>query len=129
MANSNNKILRIVGLLSILVLAYFYRSYNPSEHNIFPSCPFRELTGYQCAGCGSQRAVHHLLHFDFAAAFHENALLVIAIPYILLGWIIEIPKKASPFILKIRKNLYGIKAIYFSLGIIIAWWVLRNISF
>lgn len=119
-------VLRIVGLLSFLALAYFYRSYNPLEHNFFPKCPFREATGYQCAGCGSQRAVHHLLHFDISTAFQENALLVIAIPYILLGWGIEIPKNPSPFLLQIRKKLYGIKAIYISLAIVIAWWVLRN---
>jgi hypothetical protein len=69
----------------VLVVLFIFYTLDPIEQPIFPRCPFLLLTGYECPGCGSQRAIHSLLHFDFKAAFHYNALMVLAIPYILVG--------------------------------------------
>jgi hypothetical protein len=73
---------RNVGLLAAIGLVYFL--VNPASSSIFPQCPFFVLTGYQCPGCGSQRATHSLLHGDLESAMHYNALFVFAIPYLLL---------------------------------------------
>lgn len=64
-------------LLGILFLLYWH---DPSGSGMHPSCPFHRLTGLECPGCGSQRAVHHLLHGRLAEALAHNALLVVAIP-------------------------------------------------
>ena len=116
-----------IALLFLLLLAVLYKKYNPLESAFFPACPFRSLTGLLCPGCGSQRAIHHLLNFDIAGAFHENMLLVIAIPYLIAGWVIELIPRPSAVLLKWRKIFYGPRAIFFIIFVIITYWILRNI--
>lgn len=64
-------------LVAALIILY---AYNPSEGGVFPPCPFHVLTDLHCPGCGSLRAVHQLLHGEFANAFSLNPLLVLSIP-------------------------------------------------
>lgn len=108
-------------------VALLYQSYNPEESTLFPTCPFLEMTGLQCPGCGSQRAVHHLLNLDFYGAAKQNFLLVISIPYIILGLIFDAIERPSERALRWRKKLYGRNAIFVTLSIIISFWILRNI--
>ena len=52
----------------------------------FPRCPFLLLTGLYCPGCGSQRAVHALLHGQVARAAGLNLLAaVLSLPILALG--------------------------------------------
>jgi hypothetical protein len=44
------------------------------EGGLFPACPFHSLTGLYCTGCGSQRALHDLLHLDLSGSFSHNLL-------------------------------------------------------
>ncbi|MHA7110082.1 DUF2752 domain-containing protein [Sunxiuqinia elliptica] len=112
-------------LLGFIVLNYW--SYNPETTNHFPSCPFKLITGYKCAGCGSQRAIHHLLHLNIGRSFKSNPLLIISLPYILMGIYLDLKKNPSPKILQFRKSLYGTTAIFLILTIIIGFWIIRNI--
>jgi hypothetical protein len=112
--------------LSLLALLLVYYSLDPTKYSIFPKCPFYWLTGYKCPGCGSQRAVHHLLNLDFRLAFKDNPLLVIAIPYILGGFLFDYTK-LSDKIPGVRKVLYGRTAIILVFVIVLAYWVIRNL--
>ncbi|TRZ53397.1 DUF2752 domain-containing protein [bacterium] len=103
-----------------------YKNFNPEQHPNFPKCPFKTLTGYQCPGCGSQRAIHYLANFKIANAFKENQLLVFSIPYLLTGYAFELIRKPSSRIFKLRKILFGKTAIYFILLVIFAFWFARN---
>src|SRR5215213_10273401 len=58
--------------------------YRPGGH---PVCPVLALTGFYCAGCGAQRAVHDLAHLDLAAAWGMNPLVVLAVPLAVLLWV------------------------------------------
>ena len=116
-------------IIFVTILAILYRTYNPSGNIYFPKCPFRELTGLKCPGCGSQRAIHYLLNFDILNATKENAILVLSLPYILTGLAFDLLKQPNREILKWRKRLFGQKAIFVVLTIIIAFWILRNITY
>jgi hypothetical protein len=105
-----------------------YKTYNPYGNIYFPKCPFRELTGLKCPGCGSQRAIHYLLNFDILNAIKENVIFVLSIPYILTGLVFDTLKKPNEKVLKWRKVLFGQKAIFLILTVIIAFWILRNIK-
>ena len=47
--------------------------------SLLPPCPFRTLTGIWCAGCGSTRCLHALVHLDLPGAMAMNPLLVVSI--------------------------------------------------
>ncbi len=104
-----------------LVLVYF--TFDPSEGKLFPKCPFLLLTGYQCPGCGSQRAIHCLLHGDIIGAWRYNAFLVLCLPIIatmLLGWLLR--KKKPVFYNAVTGNVM----VFVLTTLIVAWWILRN---
>lgn len=117
-----------IAIIIVIILTILYRTYNPNGNVYFPKCPFRELTGLKCPGCGSQRAVHYLLNFDIFNAIKENVILVLSIPYILTGLVFDSLKKPNENILKWRKILFGRIAIFVILTIIITFWILRNIK-
>jgi hypothetical protein len=117
------KLVRALVIVAGLFLVYFIL--DPSD-GLFPKCPFYWLTGYKCPGCGSQRAVHELLHFNITAAFRQNALLVISIPYIILGFVFDYTNLGQLWP-GVRKTLYGVRAIILVVVIVIAWWILRNL--
>lgn len=63
-----------MGVLSIVaILLYFF--FNPDDGLFFPKCPFYQYAGIYCSGCGSQRAIHDLLHLRIGKAMDHNLLL------------------------------------------------------
>ncbi|AIM36689.1 hypothetical protein KO02_08190 [Sphingobacterium sp. ML3W] len=116
----------IIGFIALTCLILIYKFFNPMQYNLFPKCPFYALTGYKCPGCGSQRAIHDLLNFDFYNAWRQNFLVVIAIPYIITGLSFEYNKNPTPKILKWRKILFGYKAIIIVFIIVVSFWIIRN---
>ncbi len=88
--NQRKAITRIgIGIGSLVLLYLFYR-YNPSQNSYFIPCLIHEYTGYQCAGCGSQRAIHQLLHGNIIESLKLNALLVISLPFVLFAISIQL---------------------------------------
>ncbi len=77
--------LAVSGAVGITVLRIFDPNITGS---VFPKCPFFELTGHWCIGCGMTRAAHALAHGDLSLAFSMNPLVVtlLALGPILLGW-------------------------------------------
>lgn len=53
--------------------------FDPTKNNFYPICQFHLLTGLYCPGCGATRATYQLLHGNFLAAVHFNALYVFAL--------------------------------------------------
>lgn len=124
----NTKLKRICLGLFLVLLMVFYKTYNPISSNIFPKCPIFSTIGIKCPGCGSQRAIHHLLNFNIANALKENVLMVLFIPYILLGFAFEMIKTPSQKLLKWRKRIFGRTAILIILFLIISFWIFRNLK-
>jgi TRAP-type mannitol/chloroaromatic compound transport system permease large subunit len=120
-----NKVKYLVVLIVIAGLIILYKNFDPAIYS-FPKCPFKQLTGFQCPGCGSQRAVHHILNLELKDAFLLNPLLLISIPYILMGLIFE-HSSLNDHWLRIRKILFGPKAMKLILAIVLVFWIGRNI--
>jgi len=60
-------------------LAFLY-AVDPERSHLYPPCPLFFLSGLQCPGCGTARALHQLLHGHLAAAWRFNALVVALLP-------------------------------------------------
>jgi hypothetical protein len=75
----------VVWALASIGLVYLYLV-APSPSTT-PPCPTRWLLGLPCPGCGSLRAVHHLLHLRFARAFALNPLATLALPFVAVALI------------------------------------------
>ncbi|TJY64564.1 DUF2752 domain-containing protein [Sphingobacterium alkalisoli] len=117
-------VLIFLGLVGLLLL---YKYINPIEHALFPKCPVKHATGLDCPGCGGQRALHYLLNGQLSQAFAQNQLLFFLAPYIVTGFYLQLVPKPTSRELKLRKFLYGYRAIQILLVLIIAFTIIRNI--
>ncbi len=70
----------LLGLAVLMVALCFIE---PGSTPWLPSCPFHELTGLYCPGCGSTRMLYFLLHGHPLLAFRENAMAMLVFPAIL----------------------------------------------
>ena len=111
----------------LIGIAVTYKFLDPSVVPIFPRCPFRLLTGYLCPGCGSQRAIHHLLNLDLLRAWRMNPLLVIALPYLALVLLLQPLAHSFPRCARLRDQLLGYRASVMILVVILLFWIGRNI--
>jgi hypothetical protein len=57
--------------------------FDPCQYHFYPICFFHRTTGLLCAGCGSLRALHQLLHGHLLTAFRFNPLIILALPLVL----------------------------------------------
>jgi hypothetical protein len=47
---------------------------------VFPFCPFKVITGWDCPACGGLRMTHDVLHGNFSAAVTDNVFLLVGLP-------------------------------------------------
>ena len=114
----------LVTLFIAIMAGVVYFAYDPSQSQFFPRCVFLSLTGWQCPGCGSQRAIHALLHGDLASAWHYNAALLVALPVLGVYLVGELKRTTWP---NYYRTISRPIVIYIILGALIAWWIGRNL--
>jgi hypothetical protein len=85
MLRMNRNRLLAAMLAAFAVAVVMLRVFDPATSWIFPPCPVRYLTGWYCPGCGSLRAIHHLLHGNLHAAWAMNPLTVVLLPFLTYG--------------------------------------------
>ena len=117
----------IIAVLVLISLVVLY-SFSPNNYSFFPKCPFYILTGFNCPGCGSQRALHALLHGNLTAAVNYNLLFVVSLPFI-----------AAYFGLKLLSIIKGggmtlylfdhPNAPALAVLLVLIFWVVRNLPF
>lgn len=103
----------VLGVAVIAYLALFDPTAFPA-----PKCVFHSITGYDCPGCGSQRAVHALCHGRVADAWGYNPAIFFAVP---LAALYAVSPRRLNKIMYARTTLIAIAAS------IVAWWILRNL--
>ena len=120
-----NYIYLIALVVALVAGGYIDFNFDPATHH-YPQCPTYRYLNFYCPGCGSQRAIHQLLHCNFAGAFRANALFLFAIPYVAVGFVFENQniRNKYPYL---RKLLFGQRAILIILCILVAYTVFRNI--
>jgi hypothetical protein len=98
---------------------------DPNQGGFFPKCVFYQATGHWCPGCGGLRAVHDLLHGDFAGAIRMNVvvtLVILPLSVFGLGWWwlrglgfkVPVPRISS-------------RVAWILPTLLFAFWILRNI--
>ncbi|WP_246006950.1 DUF2752 domain-containing protein [Actinomadura pelletieri] len=100
---------------------------DPNEAGHYPSCPFLAITGYYCPGCGMMRLVHALTHGDVGTAFGFNPLMFLLLPvlgYLFVRWTV-----LSARGLPMRSALLRPAVAYSFLGVVVVFWVVRNLPF
>ncbi len=60
------------------VLAVLYR-FPPERFSLYPACPFHQVTGLLCPGCGGTRALSALLHGRVGESLALNPLVAAGI--------------------------------------------------
>lgn len=108
---------------AVIALVVLYGLCDPCQR-WFPHCIWHTVTGTLCPGCGSQRAIHALLHGQIIQAWHYNALMLVAAPCALMAVAAEVwPNRLPRMHRMVTHRATGITVI----GIIALWWILRNI--
>jgi Protein of unknown function (DUF2752) len=99
----------------------------PAKVTFLPLCPFRALTGFQCPGCGTTRALHQLLHGNLVAAFELNPLLILSLPFLLYATLrfTILVMRGRP----IARNTLSPKYILTIFGVVLFFWIFRNTPF
>ncbi|MBX7454397.1 DUF2752 domain-containing protein [Mycolicibacterium sp. 3033] len=117
---ANNRLLVGLGTGAALVgsLAYIGLGDPHSPSFVFPPCPFKALTGWNCPACGGLRMTHDLLHGDLAAAWVDNAFVLIGLP-LLLAFLVAQRIRHRPVQTKSLLIVVAIAAV--------AWTVARNL--
>ncbi len=115
---------RLLMIFLMVAAAVVYYLYEPTADSFYPRCVFLSLTGYECAGCGMQRAIHSLLHLDIKSAIGYNAYFVALLPVAGL--------MSAAFVLRRRlPRLYDFlfsSVFLCAIGIgALLWWVARNV--
>ncbi len=122
MATSKKKGYLLVGVLLIVVIPLFF-IFNPNGQFFFPKCPIHQHMGIYCSGCGSQRALHDLLHFRIVESLSHNLLFIPGL--LLIGTELAMrlfsPKKTSLFYRKLTP--------WVVLIVIVLFMVLRNLKY
>jgi hypothetical protein len=85
---------------------------------LFPGCPFKMLTGWNCPACGGLRMTHDLLHGDLAAAITDNVFLLVVLP-MLAAWLVVRWRNGQ--------KLMPVPAIVAVVVAATAWTIVRNL--
>ena len=119
--NHAARILVWAAAIGAFLAIYFF--FDPAGAAWMPKCPVYVLTGLECPGCGTQRALHALLHGNPAEAWKHNALLMISLPVIIWMIWLETQRTRRP---AIYASFYRPATIYIIGAAIVAWFIVRN---
>ncbi len=114
-------IVAAVILAAATLLCVYYYTAEPGT-DVMPRCTFKVLTGWDCPGCGSQRAFHAMLHGHVFEAFGYNPAIFVMIPLAVLYAFAEWAGVPG-----LRRVLLSKYALWVLGAAIIVWTVLRNL--
>ncbi len=105
------------GALTAGVLAYIGSADPHRPGFLFPGCPFKALTGWNCPACGGLRMTHDLLHGDLGAAVVDNVFALVGLPALVVWMLVR---------WRLGKPLFPVPAVVSILTLLLVWTVVRN---
>ena len=90
-----------------------------------PRCPFKWITGFDCPGCGSQRAIRALIAGHPLEAWSYNLILPPMLAYLAAILVLPLIKGGIPR--KIYERLTSPGVISAIAAVVILWWIVRNL--
>jgi len=111
-----------LGVMALLGMVFVI---NPVNNPLLPPCLFHRLTGLYCPGCGSTRAIHHLLHGQWQEALRLNALVTILGPLLVggLAWERLSRRSVRPW----SFNQLSPTLVWALVGVVLLFGIVRNI--
>lgn len=106
-----------------LAVVVVYGMFDPSTHP-FPRCVFKLVTGWDCPGCGSQRALHSLLSGRVGEAWAFNPYVFFAVPAAAFFGIVESFQARCP---KLHHAVIRPATYYALILLTIIWTIARNL--
>ena len=114
----------VIAVIAAMAAVIFYAAGDPESTRWMPRCMLRTLTGYDCPGCGMQRAAHAMLHGDINAAWHYNPFLFFLMPVGIAYSVIELTDNRFP---RLRQAMFAPATLIALCVVTIAWWIGRNL--
>ncbi|WP_167101688.1 DUF2752 domain-containing protein [Mycobacterium sp. DL592] len=105
------------GLLAAGALTYVGLADPHRPGFLFPTCPFKLLTGWNCPACGGLRMTHDLLNGNLTAAVVDNVFLLVGLPILALWTIWRIRQ---------GRRAFTVPVIVVIAVAAIAWTITRN---
>ena len=97
---------------------------DPYADGSYGSCPFLELTGRPCPGCGGLRAVNELTHLNIVGAFSSNLLAVGLVAIMAVAWAAWVVRRARGA--NARMLVMSDRALALLLVVALAFVIVRN---
>ncbi len=101
--------------------------HDPHSSGSYGFCPFLEVTGRPCPGCGGLRAINNLSGGDVVGAVSSNAVAVVLVAVLAVAWVLWVVRRLrgtdGPMI--VLSNTLGLVV----LGVFVAFGIARNLPF
>ncbi|MFD2256445.1 DUF2752 domain-containing protein [Luteolibacter algae] len=111
-------------ILGLVLAAYALRETGGAGW--MPGCFFRKATGFDCPGCGMTRGTYAFLNGRFLEGFLFNPVGIVLLPLGMIGVGLEVIgwARGKPLPVRLSPGRWGAGIIA---GIVITWWIARNI--
>ena len=117
----NRRLYTAAGVLLAGALGYVGLVDPHNAHSVYPQCPFKWLTGWNCPFCGGLRMTHDLLHGHLAASVNDNVFLLVLVAGspLLAGWVLMRRRQGRSSVPRPAVLAIAVAAV--------VWTVLRNL--
>ena len=117
----------LVAASATLVCAAVWVGDPTTPHGPLPVCPTKALLGIDCPGCGSMRMLYSLMHGNLSAAARFNAMGLVAVALLVWAYVAWTYGRLKGRRIKSWQHQRWAPAV--TLGLTLAWFVVRNIPF